>query len=108
MAAAKSRTTAAQAAAMGMVGPAAGMKLLEKLLAARIAGVSGGASAVYWRLLLRSVKQPPAIFAAVLADVPAAEQVGQLSFDVISQISRWSAVARLCCTHACSQSCEAL
>ena len=79
MAAAKSRSTAAQAAAIGMVGPAAGMKLLEQVVASSTAGVLGGASQVYWRLLLRSVKQPPPIFAAVLAGQPDRPQVSSSS-----------------------------
>ena len=66
MAATKLHTTAAQSAAMGMVGPRAGMQHLQQLLATASTGVIGSASSTYWRLLLRSVRQPPAIFQDVL------------------------------------------
>ena len=75
MAAAKHRASAAQPAALGMVGPLAGMLHLQQLLASAASGVLGGASSTYWRLLLRSVKQPPAIFQDVLAEAVEEDKV---------------------------------
>ena len=80
MAAAKHRTSAAQSAALGMVGPAAGMRHLQQLLASAASGVAGGTSSKYWRLLLRSVKQPPAVFQAVLAGPGMDDRVRCLRF----------------------------
>lgn len=59
---------------MGMLAPAAGLQVVHSVLACSQAlmgtssGVLGGASASYWRGLLRAAGQAPALFEAVAAD----------------------------------------
>ncbi|CAL8466746.1 g6282 [Coccomyxa elongata] len=70
MAADKHAMSAAQAEALGMLSPAAGVAAMERLLrgatAGLTAGVRGAAAPAYWRLLLQGVKHKPAMFSAVL------------------------------------------
>ena len=73
MVADKHHVTAAQAAAMGMLSPAAGLRVMHSVLshASNVqrcifsAGVVGGASVTYWQQLLKAAKQRPALFDAV-------------------------------------------
>ena len=70
MAADKHAMSAAQAEALGMLSPAAGLAAMERLLrgatAGLAAGVRGAAAPGYWRLLLQGVKHKPAMFSGVL------------------------------------------
>lgn len=70
MAADKHAMSAAQAEALGMLSPAAGVAAMERLLRGATAGLAAGVRGVaapgYWRLLLQGVKHKPAMFSAVL------------------------------------------
>ena len=75
MVADKHRMTASQAAAMGMLSPAAGLGIMRSVLtraqavrtSAEACGVLGGASARYWQLLLKAARQRPPLFEDVAA-----------------------------------------
>lgn len=74
MAANKHSVSAAQAEALGMLTPAAGLAAMECLLkgaaAGRMAGSRGAAIPGYWRLLLQNVRHKPAMFDTVFDSAP--------------------------------------
>ena len=83
MVAGKHRVGAAQAAAMGMLSPAAGLGVMQTVLSHMTSvrtsvgacGVVGGASSRYWQLLLKAARPRPPLFEAI-ADA-AADQVSR-------------------------------
>ena len=94
MAADKHAMSTAQAEALGMLSPTAGVAAMERMLRGATAGLAAGVRGVaapgYWRLLLQSVKHKPAMFSAVL---DSADEVHMTLVYIFSQLLlKWFAV----------------
>ena len=84
MVADKHKVSAVQAAAMGMLMPAAGLGVMQSVLvnASPPCGVIGGASARYWQALLQAAVQCPPLFEGLRA--PIEQQVGETCLPLCS------------------------